>query len=281
MNIALRQDLRAGVLDTPLGKDKLVLSRFDGSEGVSELFEWRIEALSVDGDIDFDKLLGMNLTLTISGTAGGKRKFDGILTEAQWLGVRDHFHAYRLVLRPWLWLLSHRTDCFIFHNKSVTAIIAEVYARHGFVCDGVERLGDVVPGLCEPAPLSGWVERPWPSGAEEVLPHLRRGMPAFARSARHLCVETVGGLAQAIVLDTAGGPAVAEWQGDEEDVARLLVASLPGRWTCNAIEGDRLLEVLRHQGCTVQLRPTGTRFVRWLTPQTDRVLPTLRVLDRI
>lgn len=157
----------------------------------------------------------------------------------------------------------------------------EVYARHGFVCDGVERLGDVVPGLCEPAPLSGWVERPWPSGAEEVLPHLRRGMPAFARSARHLCVETVGGLAQAIVLDTAGGPAVAEWQGDEEDVARLLVASLPGRWTCNAIEGDRLLEVLRHQGCTVQLRPTGTRFVRWLTPQTDRVLPTLRVLDRI
>jgi type VI secretion system secreted protein VgrG len=131
MNIALRQDLRAAVLETPLGKDKLVLARFDGSEGVSELFEWRIEALSLDGDIDFDALLGMNVTLTITGTTGGKRKFDGILTEAQWLGVRDHFHAYRLVLRPWLWLLSHRTDCFIFHNKSVTTIIAEVFARHG------------------------------------------------------------------------------------------------------------------------------------------------------
>jgi type VI secretion system secreted protein VgrG len=131
MTLSLRQDLRAAVLETPLGKDKLVLARFDGSEGVSELFEWRIEALSLDGDIDFDALLGMNVTLTITGTTGGKRKFDGILTEAQWLGVRDHFHAYRLVLRPWLWLLSHRTDCFIFHNKSVTTIIAEVFARHG------------------------------------------------------------------------------------------------------------------------------------------------------
>ena len=63
MALVPRQDLRAGILETPLGRDRLVLSRFDGSEGVSELFEWRIEALSSDGDIDFDKLLGMNSTL--------------------------------------------------------------------------------------------------------------------------------------------------------------------------------------------------------------------------
>ena len=47
------------------------------------------------------------------------------------MGRAIDFHAYRLVLRPWLWLLSHRTDCFIFHDKSVTTIIAEVFARHG------------------------------------------------------------------------------------------------------------------------------------------------------
>jgi type VI secretion system secreted protein VgrG len=141
MALVPRQDLRAGILETPLGRDRLVLSRFDGSEGVSELFEWRIEALSSDGDIDFDKLLGMNSTLTIHGTSGGKRKFDGIVTEAQWLGARGDFHAYRLVLRPWLWLLSHRTDCFIFHDKTVTSIIAEVFARHGQLAVFEDRTG--------------------------------------------------------------------------------------------------------------------------------------------
>ena len=139
MNVILKQDHRAAVLETPLGKDKLVLSRFDGSEGLSELFEYRIEALSMEGDVDFDAAIGKNLTLTIHGTAGGTRKFDGILTETQWLGVRDHFHCYRLVLRPWFWLLSHRTDCFIFHDKTVPEIISDVFGRHGALADFEDR----------------------------------------------------------------------------------------------------------------------------------------------
>ena len=35
-----------------------------------------------------------------------QREFNGILVEAQWLGVKNDYHSYRLVLRPWLWLLS-------------------------------------------------------------------------------------------------------------------------------------------------------------------------------
>jgi len=137
--VTLKQDKRAGVLETPFGEDVLVLSRFDGSEGVSELFEYRIEALSMQGDLKFDDAIGKNVTLTIHGTSGGKRKFDGILTETQWLGVRDHFHCYRLVLRPWLWLLSHRADCFIYHDKTVTDIIADVFGRHGALADFDDR----------------------------------------------------------------------------------------------------------------------------------------------
>ncbi|MGL4812307.1 MAG: type VI secretion system Vgr family protein, partial [Beijerinckiaceae bacterium] len=139
MTVMLRQDRRAGVLETPLGTDKLAVVRFDGSEGSSELFEWRIEAVSIDGDIDFDALIGKHATLSIHGVNGLTRKFDGIVTETQWLGVRDHFHAYRLVLRPWLWVLSHRTDNFIFHDKPVTDIIAAVFARHGALAEFEDR----------------------------------------------------------------------------------------------------------------------------------------------
>ncbi|MCX7902524.1 MAG: type VI secretion system tip protein VgrG, partial [Burkholderiaceae bacterium] len=141
MVVMPRQEKRAGILETPLGADKLAVVRFDGSEGINELFEWRIEALSADGGIDFDQLIGKHATLTINSVNGRKRKFDGIVVETQWLGVRDHFHAYRLVLRPWLWVLSQRTDSYIFHDMSVTDIIADVFSDHGALADFDDRTG--------------------------------------------------------------------------------------------------------------------------------------------
>ena len=47
------QDGRIGKLATPLGKDKLCLTRFEGSEAIGELFEYRIEAVSTDPNLDF------------------------------------------------------------------------------------------------------------------------------------------------------------------------------------------------------------------------------------
>ena len=115
---------------TGSGDDVMVLVRFEGSEGVNTLFEYRIEALSEDGDIDFNGKIGRNVSVIFKGLDGADRVFDGILTETQWLGVRDDLHAYQLILRPWLWILSRRSDCFIFHNKTVTEIIAEVFKRN-------------------------------------------------------------------------------------------------------------------------------------------------------
>src|ERR1700687_4183339 len=45
-------------LKTPLGGDVLVLKRFSGSEGLGELFEFHVEALSEQENIDFDQALG-------------------------------------------------------------------------------------------------------------------------------------------------------------------------------------------------------------------------------
>ena len=47
---------------TPLGENVLVLARFDGTEGLGELFEYRIEALSTkELGIDFDGAIGTEL----------------------------------------------------------------------------------------------------------------------------------------------------------------------------------------------------------------------------
>lgn len=132
MPITLTQDNRLGRLDTPLGKDELCLVRFNATEGASELFEIAIEAVSTKPDIDFDKAIGQNCSLTIQSYAKPDRYFNGILVAAQGLGGEGELYNYRLVLRPWLWLLSRTSDCRIFENQTATAIIKQVFKDRGF-----------------------------------------------------------------------------------------------------------------------------------------------------
>ena len=126
------QDGCPGKLATPLGKDVLLLGSFEASEAMGELFEIRIDALSEQADIDFDKALGQNCSIHLKTTDDAGRDFSGVLTEARSTGRRDDFYAYSLVLRPWLWLLSLTSDCRIFPNMDPKQIIKQVFEDRGF-----------------------------------------------------------------------------------------------------------------------------------------------------
>jgi type VI secretion system secreted protein VgrG len=129
----LSQANRIGVLTTPIpGVDALALTRFDGTEGLSETFEYRIEALSDLQDIDFNQALGRQCSVKLNTFKGEDRSFHGILTEAQWTGRKDDHFSYRLLLRPWLWLLTRTTDCRIFLDKKAPEIIKEVFTDRSF-----------------------------------------------------------------------------------------------------------------------------------------------------
>jgi type VI secretion system secreted protein VgrG len=126
------QDRRIGELKTPLGDNTLVLTGFQATEGVSELFECRIEALcSKDEILDFTEAIGKHCSVSINCIGGGKRWFDGILAESQCTGIGNGGLNYSLVLRPWLWVISHRKDSWIFHDKTAPQIIEEVLDDHG------------------------------------------------------------------------------------------------------------------------------------------------------
>ena len=134
MNAPFKQAGRLGRLATVLGQDKLVLLRFDGSDQMNELFEFRVEALSATGDIDFDQLVGTHASVEIEGREG-TRIFDGIVTQARWAGVGENGHRYDLVLRPWLWLAGRRRNQKIFHNKTVVQIIEQVLGEYASLGD--------------------------------------------------------------------------------------------------------------------------------------------------
>ena len=126
------QDGRIGKLATPLGKDKLCLTRFEGSEAIGELFEYRIEAVSTDPNLDFSAALGKNCSVHLETTDHVGRDFSGILTEAKWAGMRFNLPLYRLVLRPWPWIMSLRSHCRIFANMNVKDLIKEVLGNNSF-----------------------------------------------------------------------------------------------------------------------------------------------------
>ena len=93
MSGKLGQSQRVAEFKTPLGADVLALVRFEATEGLGELFEYHIEALSEEENIDFDQALGQSCTLKLKAFKGKERIYDGILTEARWVGKQQDFHG--------------------------------------------------------------------------------------------------------------------------------------------------------------------------------------------
>jgi len=126
------QDGRIGKLATPLGKDKLCLTRFEGTEAIGELFEYHVEALSTDANIDFKTALGKTCSVHLETTDHAGRDFSGILTKVKWAGTRFDFQVYQLVLRPWPWLMSLRSYCRIFSNMNVKDIVKDALGKNEY-----------------------------------------------------------------------------------------------------------------------------------------------------
>lgn len=126
------QDRRRGRFSSLLGDDALVLRRFTAQEALSELFAYDVDVSSVEAKVDFDRIIGTPCTVTISRLGEGWRDFNGILTEVHSLGQEERMYRHRLVLKPWLWLLSKTGDCRIFKDVKVTDVIAQIFGLHDF-----------------------------------------------------------------------------------------------------------------------------------------------------
>ncbi|MGL5009091.1 MAG: type VI secretion system Vgr family protein [Paracoccaceae bacterium] len=130
MNSMLRQDARFGRLATVLGESVLVLVQFAGAEAISSLFDYQVDCLSENPDIDFDALVGTHATVIVRLRSGEERAFDGIVTEARWLGPEGPGHQYRLTLSAWFQLCKLRRNQRIFHEKTVVQIVSEVLGEY-------------------------------------------------------------------------------------------------------------------------------------------------------
>jgi type VI secretion system secreted protein VgrG len=128
----LSQDKRIATLTTSLGKDQLVIKDLDFDERISSVFEYRLTAYSAKSDVKFDSIIGTNAAVILKASGSLERKFNGVVVEAHEVGTENDLTVCELVLRPWLWLLSHTRNCKIFEKKTVKEIIKAVFDDAGF-----------------------------------------------------------------------------------------------------------------------------------------------------
>lgn len=117
-------------IDSALGKGALLFGRMKGHEELGRLFEFEVEVLSEQDDIDFKQVIGQPMTVHLELPADGTRYFAGLVTRFGHLGTLGRYQLYRATLRPWLWQLTRKSDCRIFQSKSAVEIVKAVLREH-------------------------------------------------------------------------------------------------------------------------------------------------------
>ncbi|MGC0773944.1 MAG: type VI secretion system tip protein TssI/VgrG [Candidatus Acidiferrum sp.] len=130
--MAYTQDNRIIAIDTPLGKDVFLLHGFAAQEAISRLFRISAELYSENASIDFTKIIGQQVTISLQLADGSKRYFNGHISRFAQTGMDERFTHYHAEIVPWLWFLTRRADCRIFQNMTIPDIVAKVFKDRGF-----------------------------------------------------------------------------------------------------------------------------------------------------
>jgi type VI secretion system secreted protein VgrG len=130
--MAYTQDDRVIAINTPLGKDVLLLVSMSVQESISRLFRISAQLYSTNGSIDFTKIIGQRVSISLNLADGSKRYFNGFVSRFAQVGLDKRFTHYHAEIVPWLWFLTRRADCRIFQNMTIPDIVTKVFQDRGF-----------------------------------------------------------------------------------------------------------------------------------------------------
>ncbi len=134
------QDQRRAQVITPLGKDVLLLRRFRGCEGISQLFRFDLEMFSENRSLPFASLVGKNVSLRWQLDNGSEAFLNGFLSSFT-QGGTEYVESsptgiwmtnYTATLVPWPWFLTCTRNCRIFQNKTTADILQAIFADRKF-----------------------------------------------------------------------------------------------------------------------------------------------------
>src|SRR6266516_1040927 len=130
--MTVTQEKKLLAIETPLGKDALLLQSFSGHEAISQLFRFSADLLSENPSISFKNIVGKQVTLQVHHSGDDKRHWNGFVSRFACVGGDNRFSHYRAEIVPWLWFLTRTADCQIFQQKTIPEIVKKVFQDHGF-----------------------------------------------------------------------------------------------------------------------------------------------------
>lgn len=127
----LSSQTRLHSLEAPFPLDQLLhVERWAGTEVLSGLYHWDVLTLSTDHNIPLNPMLGEKITLLTRLADGSHSRRSGLVSTAARLGSDGSLTRYHLTLVPWLWTLTQSFRSRVFQDKSVQAIINQVFAGY-------------------------------------------------------------------------------------------------------------------------------------------------------
>ncbi|MBV9504950.1 MAG: type VI secretion system tip protein VgrG [Acidobacteriia bacterium] len=138
------QENRLMAIATPLGDDAVLLAGLSGEEGISRLFRFDLELLSSNESIDFDAIVGGNVTVRLTLADGNDRYFNGYISRFSQGERQRDLISYHAEVVPWLWFLTRTSDCRIFQQKKVPDIVKQIFDEMGFQDYKLQLYGDFV-----------------------------------------------------------------------------------------------------------------------------------------
>src|SRR3569623_858967 len=111
--------------------DDAAIEKLTGHEALGTPFEYQVVLVSESPQLDLSTFIGDKVTAELKIDESTFRYFNGYVTEAALIETFKRHARYRLTLRPFLFLLTARTNSRIFQKQTVPAIVKALLAEHG------------------------------------------------------------------------------------------------------------------------------------------------------
>jgi type VI secretion system secreted protein VgrG len=117
-------------LMTPLGDDVLLPQRVIAHERLGRHYEYAIDCVSVDDNIELKKLIAQPVTLWIRQPDRSYLPVHGFVHTMKRLGSDGQLTFCQLSFAPWLHFLKFRKDARIWQDKAADDILSHVFNQH-------------------------------------------------------------------------------------------------------------------------------------------------------
>ncbi|CAB3736210.1 hypothetical protein LMG24238_06207 [Paraburkholderia sediminicola] len=126
----LLQNDRLLKLDTPLGANVLMPQRLVGHSRLGRDYEFTLDAVSTNDNIELKTLIAQPVTLWIQQTDQSYAPHHGYVHTARRLGSDSAITSYQIGFVSWMHFLRFRKDARIWQDKPADEILTDVFNMH-------------------------------------------------------------------------------------------------------------------------------------------------------